>query len=120
MSDFNVLLDNLDRCTKKFHELILLKKNEASDFKDKENEIEEIFSDIEKNLPHEIPDYIERMHMSKEGEETEIIQDFRQLESQKRNILLKMMELVWKMGLFEDESDVDKRERWYNLLKSNC
>lgn len=120
MSVLQTLIDRLYLCTRKFDELLELKKDNSSNIKEKENEIEELFSIIEKNQPDEITEYIERMHSSDEKEESQIMIDFKELEVTKKQILVKMMELIWKMGLFEDESDVAKREHWYNLLKANC
>ncbi len=119
MSVFNALLNDLEQCTKKFDELLSLKESNSPRLKQKEEEIEELFSGIEKHQPDEVADFIERMHRSEENEEAGIINDFKALEPSKKQILLKMMEIIWKMGLFEDESDVAKRERWYDILKSN-
>jgi len=118
-SDFEDLIRNLEKCTNKFDELLLLKQANSPDVKRKEEEIEELFSKIEKNQPDEVGDFIERMHRSDENEDSVIINDFKALEPSKKQVLLKMMEIIWKLGLFEEESDIAKRERWYDILKSN-
>jgi hypothetical protein len=119
MSVLNVLIDKLDNCNKKFDELLILKKNNSAELNEKEREIEDIFTEVEKNTPKDLLNFIERMHTSSENDEHDILIDFKSLENDKRHMLLKMMELIWKMGLFEDATDVDKRERWYDLLKAH-
>jgi hypothetical protein len=118
-SEYDDLIRNLEKCTNKFDELLTLKEANSPNLKQKEEEIEELFSGIEKNQPDEVADYIERMHRSEENEEAGIINDFKALEPSKKQVLLKMMEIIWKMGLVENESDVAKRERWYDILKTN-
>ena len=64
-----------------------------------------------------IYEIIEEMNHATETEEQNIISKYKQMPEEKRKVILKLLELVVITGKLDGAGDMDKRTKWFNLLK---
>lgn len=116
MSRIQIFFDKL--------EAVIKKMDEFSETKDiiYEEEFDKVLGkdidDLFANPSEVLTSFLDRLRDANTESENVIIEDFKLFDELTKKVLIKMMELVVKMGRIQNHPELQKQEYWWEKLKS--
>lgn len=116
MSDNTIFIQKVDKVINKIKNL---KSQAVQQVDGIDDETENLLNDIFTSGEKLDCTWIQKLEEISPEKEQEAIEEFKQFPAEKREILIKSMELVCILGELQSCNDKDKRIYWLNILNAN-